>query len=1063
MKAIILCWIFTAGIFFSLQIHASVHYQGTYDSLLFEFKNPSDFYKPHVWWHWMNGHISAEAITKDLESMKAAGIGGFTLFNASEGTTAKGPVDYMSEKWWQLYRHTVYEAERLGLDMGIHNGAGWSSTGGPWVRPEGAMQEVAWTEIHLEGPMTFDGHLPEPLPAIGLERDMRRDPEVNKRYYVPRDSVKGYFHDIAVFAFPTLQSDQTLEPVRLTNWWEKAGFAKMKSKYVPQKEDVSEGDKIITENLLNISAHLAEDGKLYWEVPAGKWTILRMGYQPTGRQNHPAPPQGRGLEIDKFSREAVDAYWQNSISKMLDAAGSAKGKPLTRLLIDSYEVGHQNWNKTFHEDFISHRGYDLLKFLPAITGRVVDDVELTERFLWDYRKTINDLIQSNYYKRFRELCHENGLIFAAEAYGAFGNTDDISASEIPDIPLTEWWTFRSNNYADFSSTARVASSAAHTQGKKIVDSEAFTGPPEKIFEAAPRDFKIQGDYFFTLGVNRFSYHNFTHDPYEHLPGMGLGTYGSRFDRRNTWWSYANAYFAYVTRCQYLLQQGDFIADVLYFTGEDAPKTLPPKHNLKPTIPYGYDYDVCSAETLMKALVEENRIILPGGMKYRLLILSDVQQMTMPLLEKLESLMRDGVTILGAPPQGLPGMESGTALSARFDQIKSRIWPEAGSQQDQPKYGSVYRDESTQQVFQEMGLAPDFGYSYAQTDVTLPEGENEKRIQYIHRRHGQIDIYFVSNQNDFPVSLNTSFRVSGKIPELWNPMTGTTEMVSIFSDSLNDYTNFRIQLEAMGSVFVVFRENSTSDAENVFTGLTFNGKEEPGLLKNHAGEFFILAEREGNYAVQTKEHTSITGKVNNIPNSFEIKGPWRLSFSKGWGTPLQINMPELASLTSHPHYDIKHYSGTTTYRTRFHLKKSFFVKNQVVILDLGEVNDLAVLLINGDSVATLWKPPYAFEVTNFLKPGKNDLEIKVINVWHNRVVGDQKYPDDLRWTDDTGSTAKGRALQEFPEWLKDESLRPSTGRKTFVSWEWPHLKEKELLPSGLIGPVRITSMIKIPVP
>lgn len=1065
MKTIRICWIFATGIFFSLQIHASVHYQHTHDSLLFEFKNPPDFYKPHVWWHWMNGHISAEAITKDLESMKTAGIGGFTLFNASEGTTAKGPVDYMSEEWWQMFRHTVNEAERLGLDMGIHNGAGWSSTGGPWVRPDGAMQEVAWTEIHLEGPMIFDDYLEEPVPAIGLERDMRRDPEVNKRYYVPRDSVKGYYRDIALFAFPTLQSDLGNDPVRLINWWEKAGYAKMRSAYLPQMEDVPDEDKILTEHLLNISAHLAEDGKLRWEVPPGKWTILRMGYQPTGRQNHPAPPQGRGLEIDKFSREAVDAYWRNSINKMLDAAGSAKGKTLTRLLIDSYEVGHQNWNKTFHKDFISERGYDLLNYLPALTGRIVDDVDATERFLWDFRKTINDLIQNNYYERFRELCQENDLIFAAEAYGAFGNTDDVSASEIPDIPLTEWWTFRSNNYSDFSATAKVASSAAHTQGKNIVDSEAFTGPPEKIFEAAPRDFKSQGDYFFSLGVNRFSYHNFTHDPYELLPGMGLGTYGTRFDRRNTWWPYAKAYFEYVTRCQYMLQQGLFVADALYFTGEDAPKTLPPRHKLIPVLPFGYDYDVCSAEILMKAEIENGMIVLPGGMKYRILMLSGVEQMSLPVLQTLEKLLKNGAVIVGAPPNGLPGRHTDHDVHQQFEQIKSKIWPQKASEPTKQHYGKgrVFFHQNTSEVLKELVLGPDFMYSFAWPSITSEAEISDRKIQYIHRKIDNTDVYFVTNQNDFPVSLHTSFRVSGNIPELWHPMSGNIEKVAIYKDSLNAFTRFRLQLEAHGSVFVVFRERNQGNSERVFTNLIFNGIEEPGFLKNEDGQYFIMAISAGNYTLQTKDQQTIKGNFDQIPIDVYVKGPWKLSFDKEWGAPRNITLTSLASLTDHPHYDIRHYSGTTMYQAQVRLKKSFFVKNQLAILDLGAVHDLAAIFINGDSIATLWKPPYTIDVTKYLRPGNNVLEIKVINTWHNRVVGDQKYPDDVIWTDNTGSTAKGRALKEFPEWLIENQERPSDDRKTFVSWEWPHLKSKDLLPSGLIGPVRITTLIKVPIP
>lgn len=408
------------------------------------FQKPADAYKPHTWWHWMNGHVTRESITRDLEDMKRIGLGGFTLWNTHEGIP-KGPVKYAGEQWWDLLEHTINEAERLGLDMGIFNCAGWSSTGAAFVTPDRAMQEVAWTATQVTGPGQVTVQLAIPKAALGIERDMKRDPIINRRYYMPRAHVEGWFRDIAVFAVPSIPKGQ--KPWYLKDWRNKAAFGKMARRFKPDVRNAPADQIIGLDQVLDISEFMDEDGELHWEASAGNWTILRMGYQPTGRNNHPASYGGRGLEIDKMSSAAMDFYWENFLDRVVKTAGDRIDDTFFGVNIDSYEVGHQNWNKDFAKSFVKARGYDMRKFLPVVTGRIVGSVEFTERILWDYRKVIGDLITENYYGRMAQRAHRAGLLFADEPYGSYGNTNDFVVAGKVDIPTCEWGPMtKANNW-----------------------------------------------------------------------------------------------------------------------------------------------------------------------------------------------------------------------------------------------------------------------------------------------------------------------------------------------------------------------------------------------------------------------------------------------------------------------------------------------------------------------------------------------------------------------------------------------------------------------------------------
>ncbi|MGV8096849.1 MAG: glycosyl hydrolase [Mangrovibacterium sp.] len=1026
------------------------------NSLELGFRTPPNEARPQVWWHWVNGHISKETITRDLEAMKQIGLGGFTLFNTAEGIPP-GPVKYMSDQWWDLINYAIAESERLGLEMGVHNGAGWSSSGGPWVTPDKAMQEVAWTEKQLKGPAVFDGTLETPIPALGIERDMARNPEINKRYYVQRTQVEGYFHDIALLAFPTPKNDQCGAPFRLENWKAKAGFSKLES-YTQDQRIATNDDKIEISKIIDLTSKLDHSGHLRWNVPEGEWTLLRIGYQPTARQNHPAPLEGRGLEIDKFSSDAVDFYWKNAIEKMIELSQKDHAKPLKHILIDSYEVGHQNWNVTFGKAFQDNRGYNPLFYLPTLTGRVVGDIETSEKFLWDFRKTINDLIVKNYYGRFADLCKKNGLTFSAEPYGNYGNTNDFDVAGTVYTPMNEWWAFRSNS--EHAAQAKLVSSAGHTYGRQIIGAEAFTGDPTRIFEECPRNLKSQGDYFFCRGINQFSLHAFAHDPYEKIPGLGLGTYGCRFDRRNTWWSYAKEWINYLARCQFLLQQGKSKADVLYYVGEDAPLVAVPKEKLNPSLTPGYDYDFCNTDILKHLEVRDGILILPNGQEYRILVLPHGKYMRPFVLEKIEQLVADGATIIGPKPLSVPGLGGGTGAESHLKKIAQCLWGNCdGETVTLHKYGKgkVYWGKSIDAVCKEIGLLPDFSFRELGNERLEETQDKEAGIEFIHRQSDDTNFYFISNQHEKSRIVEATFRINSMLPELWNPETGTIDEASEFRMTSDGRMVVTLRLEENGSVFVVFRKPLKKEIG--IASVEKDGVPVDVHLSKIKNRFFLQSREAGIFSVKFGDGESHRLEIPFVPEQVVFTRPWEVSFPSGWGAPEKIQLPKLISWSEHNDSGVKYFSGTAIYKTQIDISPDILSKNYKNILDLGDVQVIAEVSVNGKLQGVLWKKPYSVDITNSLSPGINKIEVCVTNLWVNRLIGDQQYPDDCEWTTETGSTAKGFGLKKIPEWVVNNTPRPSLQRKAFVAWKWPHLEKKELLPSGLLGPVRIITEVK----
>jgi hypothetical protein len=706
------------------------------------FMAPPASAKPHTWWHWMNGNVTKAGITLDLESMARVGIGGFQNFDAGTGIP-KGPIVYLSPEWLELKKHAIAEAQRLGLEFTMHNCPGWSSSGGPWITPELAMQEIKYSEITIEGGKQVNVKLPKPETKL------------------------DYYKDICVLAFPAVNG-------KVEGWEKRANFAF--NRY--GVDDIPADAPAISEiDILDVTQHLQPDGQFVWgPYTRGQWTIVRFGYSAIGTENRSAPDTGVGLECDKYSAAAFGFHFNKMMENLLPFLQPLGKNGKVGLLIDSYEVGMQNWTPGFEKIFKEKNGYEINKFLPAMTGRVVGNADLTNRFLWDLRRTQGTLMADNYYGKFTELCHKNNIISYIQPYDR-GPMEEMQIGARIDINVGEFWQNLSsifqNNWT-MRRTVKLSAAIAHTNGQKVVAAEAFTSEPESgKWQEHPFSLKVQGDRMFTQGLNRMVFHRFAHQPHPTAkPGMTMGPWGSHFDRTNTWWEQGKAWMTYLSRCQYLLQSGTFIADIAYFTGEDAGVyTRVERNEVVPTPPEGIDYDLINSETLLnKAKVVDKQLVLDSGTSYKILSIQDFRTMSVRMLSKIIGFQKAGLAIIGEKPMRTPGlMDDENEFKKLIDQLTFD--------------GSALSS-----------LKKDFSFTSRSGDAP---------ITWIHRKIDGGDVYFLANQRRSLESVVCSFRIGDKQPEIWDPVTGSMNKVTTYN-ATDGVVTVPIIMQPSGSLFVVFR-------------------------------------------------------------------------------------------------------------------------------------------------------------------------------------------------------------------------------------------------------------------
>ena len=939
------------------------------------FASPPDVAKPGVYWYFMDGNINEESLTKDLESMKKVGIGNLMFLEVNVGVP-RGDVDFFSEEWQRLFVHAVREAERLEIEISMGIGPGWTGSGGPWVKPEESMQHIVSDTIVVKGGRLIDTTLPVPAPKrpyFGLPAELEKAWEV-------------YYRDITVLAFPYVEMKDSIFDIDEKALYYRPPYTSMpgvKPYFVANDTfPALKGAPIKWDKVIDLSEKMDNEGRLIWDAPDGEWIVMRFVSRNNGAQTRPAPLPGLGFESDKFDKKALTNHLDYFIGTLLKKTGfpdrNKKGG-LKRLHMDSWEMGAQNWSWNFRYEFIKRRGYDPMPFYPVVSGMVVENHEISERFLWDLRQTSQELVLENHAQHAKIYAKKNKLDFSIEPYD-MNPTADLELGAIADIPMCEFWSLGFGFNSAFSCIE--ATSIGHINGSSIIAAEAFTGDPGEGWKQYPEVMKNQGDWAFATGVNRFVYHTFQNQFLADSlrPGATMGPYGVHWDRNQTWWPMVSAYHKYISRCQYILQQGKNVADILFLTPEGAPHIfVPPASAMtgNDTIPdrRGFNFDGCAPSQLYISHTHDGKIVFPGGGQYRILVLPIVKTMTPELLNKIESLINDGAVVIGIPPVKSPSLTNFPKNDIEVSELAQKIWSNAQINDGlrTVNYGMgkvIYGNELEEKID---NLYPHYDLlSGVLKEMNIEEDfkEDSETIRYTHRTSIHWDIYFVSNKTNELVETNCYFRSGEENASIWDPITGKTYKLDNLSFNDNAW-QVELKFEPYQSYFIVFDKRDTQNRRDSFF------KEESVLMT--------------------------------------LNDKWDVAFDTKFGGPERIVFDGLSDWTDHKDDGVKHYSGIASYSNIFDLPEGFDINEGEIIIDLGSVKNLARVVLNGQEVGTLWTYPWKLNITDKLVEKNNRLVIEVANLWVNRLVGDEKLKQEGK---------KGYTFTTYNHYDANSPLEPS---------------------------------------
>lgn len=756
---------------------------------------------------------------------------------------------------------------------------------------------------------------------------------------------QDYYQDVAVLAWP--KSD---EPAELPQFQRKCytqypgGFTAAPAWHLLGTDDGEALQPVCQpEEVLNISDNMDSDGMLRWEAPHGDWEIMRFGYSASGAHVSTHSENGGGLAIDYLDAATFDAYWEDVIDPILDDVEPYLGKSLRFLHTDSWELGPVNWTRRMPEEFEAHHGYGMTAMLPTFAGRIIGSQEESNRFLNDVRRTIGDLMAENKYTRFSERAHERGLGIHPESGGPHaGPMDALRNLGISDMPMGEFWsTSPMHRVQDFKRFfVKQTSSAANIYGRRIALAEAFTNIG-RFWQHDPRSLKPTFDRAACEGHNLTMWHTFPSSKKEHgLPGAAYFA-GEHFNQNITWWSQAHAFIGYLNRCHFMLQQGLPVRDVLHYYGDNIPSFVRLKRDDPAKCLPGYDYDVINLDAMLTRLSvdSDGKLVLPEGITYRVLSIPPYDTISLQALEKIAALVEGGGTLVGRRPEMRYGLKGGIEADREFKALCNQLWDSGEKGEKAFGKGRVFWGQTTREVLQADGVPQDFSWS---------GGDKETLLDFYHRRTTDTSLFFVVNRNQRPEAVTLQFRVSGLQPEFWDAVHATHRDASDFSMS-GGVTSVPYRMEPGESLFVVFRRPASK------------------------------ASGAANVASFRPEQT--------------INGPWKVAFDPKWGGPAEIEFPELIDWTTHADDNIRHYSGSATYEKTISMLKT----DKPVWLDLGEVESLCEVSLNGKSLGILWNYPFRVEITDALQAGDNQLQVKVVNLWPNRIIGDASLPESERFT------------------------------------------------------------------
>ena len=1010
-----------------------------------KFLSPDKVHYPETWFHFIGGNVSYEGITADLEAIAAAGISGVHFFHGQQG--GKWPatgedIECMSEKWEEAVKFVAEECKRLNLRFTIQNCPGWAMSGGPWIKPENAMRLLVSSTTIVDGSKMVKTSLPQPQPSKEEWRDYRdiavlafptpagekdalpnpakiegsgahewqRPILKNEHIYIfpvsqgdnwveviydkptiirtlQLSSVQGFNHNMCYDPDVTVKlyaydidgnKTQVLDtPMPQSNWQDDAtislackvveGAVKYRVEFENQHSMVlrrlnllskamknsweSEagwtlrspertGDDLVqpddaylkSDEIIDVTKYFSADGEFEWTPPtAGDWTIMRFGHINAGRKNAPAPPSGTGWECDKLSTEGPEAHFAGYVGMLAD--GVLKDGLLGGLLLDSWECNTQTWTVKMEDEFERVSGYELRKWLPAVQGYVIDDPEITSRFLLDWRTTIGDLFSNKFYRRMAELGHEKGLSVMYEtAAGDVFPADILEYFKYADVPMCEFWHPFSNGYVgDINfKPIKPTASAARIYGKPRVNAESFTSF-DLNWDEHWQMLKEVANFNAVEGVTHNVFHTYTHNPQIDFkqPGTSFGAaIGTPFLRGQTWWKHMPELTAYLARCTYMLERGKPVSDVLWYLGDEVAH----RPDQECPFPAGYKYDYCNPDVLLNRLtVKDGKIVTPEGIGYSIMWIPDTKRMLPETLKKLRQLIKQGAVVVADAPKSVATLRGGKRAERRFNRFVRKIWgkSEAGVIKHIGK-GAILSGVELEKALVIFGVKPD-----VQGDV-----------RWLHRYADGADWYFVTPQRGQSFDGEVKFHALGNV-EIWDPVTG--ECRSVASTSNGEYTSVNLSLPNAGSCFVVIH----------------NDEQQP------VAKSFEVAEEQ------------------------TINGEWTLSFPEGWGAAPQVKVKELK-----PWKDLnlsaegKAFSGSVKYTTKFTAEKS-----DNIVLDLGKVDMIAKVKLNGNTLRTLWCAPYSLDISDAVAEGENELEIEVTSTWFNRLVYDASLPESERktWT------------------------------------------------------------------
>jgi hypothetical protein len=1004
---------FTAILILSINACSKKIQKETNTALLIKgFLNPPPSSKPGVYWYFMDGNMTKASMIADLESMKKVGIGNLIFLEVNVGIP-RGKVDFLSEEWQGMFAHAVKECERLDIAMTLGIGPGWTGSGGPWVKPNESMLHLVSSSTLVSGG-TKQIKLPIPKPKAPFFGEGAFTEELKKQW-------NDYYEDVAVLAYPAPKVNGSAKASLISDIEEKALYYRAPYSSAPNVKPYlsysttfktsDAGSAILKQDIIDLTSKLKPNGELDWVAPAGNWIVLRFGKRNNGAITRPAPYPGLGFEADKFDTLAMKNHLDHYTGVLMNKIGknfknSIGG--LKMLHMDSWEMGAQNWTGQFREEFTKRRGYDPLPFYPVYNGTIVESESISERFLWDLRQTSQELALQNHAGYVKRYANKNGMGLSIEPYDMNPNSD-LELGAIADVPMAEFWSAGYGFNAAFSCIE--ATSIAHVNGISLVPAEAFTAQDNEGWKQHPASMKNQGDWAFAAGINRFVFHTFQNQtlPDSLKPGMTMGPYGVQWNRNQTWWPMAGAYHDYLSRSQYLLQQGSSVADILYLTPEGSPHVFkPPLSALTDNVLMPdrkeYNFDGCAPSQLYKAQVKSGKIVFPGGASYSILVLPVVKTMTPKLLEKIKTLMADGAVIVGGPPEQTPGLTGYPNADGLLRSEATKIWgslvmPGTQTTKTYGKGKVIWGGE----------LETKLDFLYPHYDLTAkilrsidvnPDFESDGPIRYAHRAAKDFDIYFVSNRTDKSVSVNARFRNhNGRKPILLDAVTGQSIGLNL-APVRGAIATINLKFAPNQSYFVLF-------SNSLFDGL-------------------------------------VPYQADPPVSSAVLEGPWEVSFDPKWGGPKSVIFNQLSDWSTHKDPGIKYYSGIAVYKKLFDAPADFESLSVGAInkwlLDLGEVKNMARVRLNGKDLGVVWTAPWQVDISSALKARDNILEVEIANLWPNRLIGDELLPDD--------GIKDGR----WPEWLLKGEPRPSR-RFSFTTFKH-YNKDSKLFKSGLLGPVSL---------